>query len=110
MGELGDHRAAHRVADEGRRLDAPVVEEARGGVSQVRDVQRLGRVPTAAEARQVGDERVVLLGQALGRRDEVGPGHPEAVQVEHHRSVHWTGRLAVEDLDAVERRPALGEP
>lgn len=107
-GELGDDRAAHRVPDERGGVDTAVVEEGSGDMGQVGDVQRTKRVAAASESGQVGDVGLELGGQPCGRRHKVGAGHPEAVQVRHHSAVN-RGRLSVEDLDPVERRPAFGE-
>ena len=81
----------------------------RRGVREVGHVEAAGRLAAAAEPGEVGHERVEVVGEALGRRQEVPARQAEAVHVHHHRRVGRILRLAVEHVDAVDRRPPLGE-
>ena len=64
----------------------------------------------ASEARQIGHIRVELVRQALRGRKQVAAGQAEAVDVGHDPGVGGrVRRLAVEDVDAIDRRPLLGQ-
>ena len=80
-----------------------------GCVREARHVERLRRLHAAAEPREVGNERVELVLEQLGGRQQVPAREAEAVQVHHHRGVGRILRLPVEEVEAVDRGPAFGQ-
>ena len=58
---------------------------------QIRHVEQRARLGTAAEAREVGNERVEFVREHLRRRQKVPARQPEAVHV-HHDALAGRGR------------------
>jgi hypothetical protein len=85
--EFADDGAAHRVADQGRRLDLTIVEEPGRRVCEVGYVERVDGSSAASEPGQVWDEGVEFVRQSFGGRQQVPAREAEPVQVQHHRSV-----------------------
>ncbi len=74
-----------------------------------RHVERFGCPATTSEPGQIGDERVEITTQPLGRRQQVATGKSESVEVHHHLGIRRIGRLTIEDVDTPDRRPSLRE-
>ena len=107
--ELADDGAAHRVADQRYGLDLAVVEEGGRRMRHFRHVERFGCPATTSEPGQIGDERVEVVAQPLGRRQKVTTGEAESVEMHHHPGIRRLGRLTIEDVDTTDRRPSLRE-
>ena len=98
---LGGDRAAHRVADDGHRIELEQVAHALERRRVAVDRDRLGRQLRAAESRQVDGDHAAVDG---GRRDVLDPVLPapaEAVDEEDRRALAGAD---VDEVDAAARR------
>ena len=110
VGELADDRAAHRVADEGHPLDAAIVEEP--APRRARGRARRG-APVALPLRPNPGRSGTSVWKSSASRSAVGrryrPDRPKPCTCIITGASGGFWRLAVEHVDAVDRRPPLGE-
>ncbi len=97
-------RAAQRVAQQRRLVELDVIHEARDGIGQGGDAERVCGMLAAPEAGQVGDVGLVEGRQARGRRQQVGAADAEAMDMDDGRRAvrRRDRRCAVEEAQAVE--------
>jgi hypothetical protein len=77
---------------------------------QFRHSKRLDGVTAPSESGQIGHQCVELIGECFGGRQQIATGQSKPMEVHHHGRIRRTWRFTIENVNALDRGPPLGQP
>src|SRR5688500_6269777 len=107
VAKLTNHRTAHGVSHQRGLLNALGIQECGSRMCKLGYGERCDGISTASESGQVRHQGMELIGECFGSGQQITAGEPKAMQVHHYRRISRVGRLSIEDLNVIDRRPTL---
>ena len=108
VAKLTDHRTTHGVSDQRGLLNALGIQERGSHMCKFGYGERLDGISAPAESGQVGHQGMELIGECFSGGQQIAARQPKPMQMHHHRPIRRVRRLTIENVDAVDRGPALG--
>ena len=107
VAKLTDHRTTHGVSHQRGLLNALGIQERGSRVCKLGYGERFDGISAPAESGQVGHQGMKLIGEYFSGGQQIAAREPKSMEVQHHWRIRRGGRLTIEDIDAVDRRPTL---